>query len=295
MKQLTAVTGFILATVSALLSAQVPVPAQYSLVRRYHEGETLAYRMNGINESWRYTIQSDSVVKKDANGAFFEEIRWSGMQSNGQPVVLSAAMQQMWQRFSLDPNFILLPPNMSQLERQLVGPVTDFGTFYVDLWLVLKTGQLAKPGDHFRFSMPRPGSWADGSRILVGEDSIDFDMTWKGTNQADQTATLVIRHVPPAKPAIHLGADWMQKPVADTPNNFVQVRKSQDGKFEAAVGQETFDVELKVDLKDGKILHGSMENPVRTIERTCTDQALTQCDTAKPHDILRRIEITLIQ
>jgi len=291
MKQMLA-TGLLLCTASTALSAQAPAPNP--LHRQYREGQTLSYRMNVLNESWRYSIQSDSIIKKDANGAFFEEIRWSGMQSNGQPAVLSAAMQQMRQRFSLDPNFILVPPNMRQLEPQLVGPVTDFGTFYADLWIVLKTGQLTKPGDHFHFSVPITPSWADGSRILLGEDSFDFDMTWKSTNQADQTAILLIRHVPPAKPTVHLSADWMQKSVADTPNNWVQVRKLENGKFEAAVGQETFDVELKVDLKDGKILHGSMENPVRTIERTCTDQALTQCDTAKPHDILRRIDITLV-
>jgi hypothetical protein len=287
------VTGLLLCSAASLLLAQTPPPNP--LHRQYREGETLTYRMTGINESWHYSIQSDSIVKKDASGAFFEEIHWSGMQSNNQPVVLSAAMQQMRQRFSLDPNFVPVPPNMRQIEPGMVGPVTDFGTFYVDLWLVLKTGQLTKPGDHFYFNMPITPSWADGNQILVGEDSFAFDMTWKSTNTADQTATLVIRHIPPEKPTIHLSAAWMQKPAADTPNNWVQVQKSTAGKFEAAVGKETFEVELKVSLKDGRILHGIMKNPVTTIERTCTDAALTQCDAPRPHEIMRTIEITLVQ
>jgi len=291
MKQAIA-PGLLLCTASFMLLAQTPAPNP--LHRQYREGETLVYRMTALNDAWRYSIQSDSTVKRDANGAFFEEVHWSGMQSNGRRVVLSAAMQEMRQRFSLDPNFIPVPPNMHQIEPRMVGPVTDFGTFYADLWIILKTGQLTKPGDHFYFVMPITPSWADGNQLLVGEDSFAFDLTWKSTNPADQTAILMIRHVPPEKPTVHLTADWMQKPVADTPNNWVQVKKLPDGKFEAAVGKETFDVELKVDLKDGKILHGSMKNPLTTIERTCTDAGLTQCDAPKPQEILRTIEISLV-
>jgi hypothetical protein len=290
MKEMIA-TGLLLCAASAVLIAQAPAPNP--LHRQYREGEKLVYRMNGINESWNYSIQANSIVKKDANGAFFEEIQWSGMESGSQKVVFPASAAEFRQKLSLDPNTMPSMPNLKQIDPKMVGPVTDFGTFYVDLWLVLKTGQLAKPGDHFYFYMPMTPSWADGNQVLVGEDSIAFDMTWKSTNATDQTATLVIRHVPPEKPTIHLSADWMQKPVADTPNNWVEVKKLQDGKFEAAVGKETFEVELKVDLKDGKILHGSMKNPVTTIERTCTDASLTQCDAPKPHEIQRTIEITL--
>jgi hypothetical protein len=286
-------TSLLLCLSPAVLYAQTTVPNP--LHRQYHEGETLVYRMTGINESWHYSIQANNVVKKDANGAFFEEVQWSAMVSGSQPVALSASSTAMRQQFSLDPNFTPAPLNLRQIDPRMIGPVTDFATFYVDLWLALKTRQLTKPGNHFYFNMPMPSSWADGNRTVLGEDSIAFDMTWKSTNAADQTATLAIRHVPPEKPKIHLIADWMQKPVADTPNNWVQVQKSTDGKFEAAVGKETFDVELKVSLKDGKILHGSMKNPVMTIERTCTDQALTQCDAPRPHEIMRMIEISLVQ
>jgi hypothetical protein len=54
-------------------------------------------------------------------------------------------------------------------------------------------------------------------------------------------------------------------------------------------------VEIKVSTADGKILSATMDNPVKTIERTCEDAALTKCGDAKPHDILRKIDITLVQ
>ena len=33
-----------------------------------------------------------------------------------------------------------------------------------------------------------PSSWADGTRVLVGEDAIDFDMTLKSMDAAAKTA-----------------------------------------------------------------------------------------------------------
>jgi hypothetical protein len=83
--------------------------------------------------------------------------------------------------------------------------------------------------------------------------------------------------------------------VADTPNNWVEVEKNDDGKFEAAVGKETFDVELKIDLTDGKILSGTMDNTVKTIHCTCEDQQLTKCSAPVPHEITRKIEIALVK
>ena len=61
------------------------------------------------------------------------------------------------------------------------------------------------------------------------------------------------------------------------PNNWVSVQKGQDGKFEAGVGEETFDVELTVSLKDGKILSGQMDNVVKTVERTCCLLYTSRC------------------
>jgi hypothetical protein len=271
-----------------------PAPPQNPLHRTYHEGETLAYQMKGQNEAWHYTIRADGIVTKSATGPFLEEYRWSGMESNGNPLALSAETQAYRQKVSLDPVYMPGMPPLNNVDRALIGPITDFMTFYSDEWLALRMGALKKPGDHFYFPMPFNPSWADGTHVLLGEDSIAFDMTWKSTNEADHTALILIRHLPPAKPTVHLTADWMKKPVADTPNNWVEIEKTDDGKFEADVGNETFDVELKIDLTNGKILSGSMDNTVKTIHCTCEDQELTKCGDPVPHEINRKIEIELI-
>jgi hypothetical protein len=85
----------------------------------------------------------------------------------------------------------------------------------------------------------------------------------------------------------------MQTPVADTVNNWVEVTKTKDGKYEAGVGKETFDVTMTVSTVDGRILFASMDNPVVTSGRECEDAALTKCGVAQPHTIHRQIEIAL--
>ena len=281
---------------AALLSAaaQPPAPKPNPLERQYRDGETLNYRMNATNESWHYAIQADGVVRKDPTGVFYEEYRWSKMDSSGQPVALAPQMTDFRQRLTLDTRENPSVPDLSKVDPRTIGPITDMLTFYSDLWLANKTGQLAKPGDHFYMKYGVPSSWADGNYVLLGQSAVDFDLTWKSVDPAAKTATLVIRHVPPEKLTVQLPADWMQAPVGDRPNNWVGVNKGQDGKFEASVGEETFTVELTVSLTDGKILKGTLDNLVKTVARTCTDRALTQCDPAKPHQIERKIDIALL-
>jgi len=132
------------------------------------------------------------------------------------------------------------------------------------------------------------GGWA---HTLIGESAIDFDVTLKAVDAAAGTATLVVKHVPPEKSSVKLPAAWMQTPVGDAPNNWVGVTKKQNGTYTASVGEEKFTDEIKVSLADGKILSATMDNPVKAIERVCEDEALTKCGDAKPHDILRKIEI----
>jgi hypothetical protein len=274
-------------------TAQKASPDPNPLARHYRDGESLVYSMKAVNESWHYSIKAEGTVGKDAAGNYFEEYGWSGLVSDGQPIALPAQSQTFRQRLSLDPNSTNGIPNLSQVDPRLIGPITDFLTFYADLWLAIKTGQLAKAGDHLYVPNGAPSSWADGTNVLLGESSIDFDLTLQSVDRASQTAVLVVRHVPPAKTQVHLPAVWMQNPVAGTPNNWVLVGKTPDGKYTAQVGKETFTVDLRVSLADGKILSASMDNPVKTIARICDDQALTQCGPAQPHEIERKIEIAL--
>ena len=131
----------------------------------------------------------------------------------------------------------------------------------------------------------------DGTRVLVGEDAIDFDMTLRTVDAAAGTALLEVKHVPPKDSAVPFKAAWMQAPVGDGTNNWVEIVKNAQGKYEAGVGLEMFTVDLTVSTADGHIVSATMENPVSTIERVCEDEALTTCGPAKRHEILRKIEL----
>ena len=263
------------------------------LLRRYREGEKLNYLMTGVNENWHYQIQADGVVKKDANGTFFEEYGWSHLISDKEKVDLPPASINFRQQLSLEPSRNPSIPNLRQVDPRLIGPITDLLTFYTDLWLAEKAGKLTHAGDHFYFSHGNANSWADDNSVLIGEDAIDFDLTLAKVDRTKNTATLIVHHVPPEKSKLDLPAEWMRKPIADTTNNWVQVQKTRNGGYLAAVGKETFDVSMVLSLEDGKILSGSLENSVRTVERDCMDAALTNCSEPRTHAIGRHVEISL--
>jgi hypothetical protein len=249
--------------------------------------------MTATNEDWHYTADASGTAKKTASGSYIEEFRWTGMASNGQPITLAPAMAEFREPLSLDPSWTPSAPGMSKTDPKMSGPILDFMTFYVDLWLMNKIGILQHAGDHFLVPNPQPSSWADGTHVLVGKDHIDFDLNLQSIDPVKQTAVVVVHHVPPSHPNLQLPADWMQAPVADTANNWVEVTKTKDGKYQAGVGKETFDVTIIVSTADGKILSASMDNPVVTSTRLCDDAALTKCGVAQPHTIHRHVEIAL--
>ena len=276
-------------TPNSNLATTTPSP----LARHYTEGERLTYHMKGDNEGWTYEVQANGVVKKDPAGHLVEEYGWSEFKSNA-PMTLSAASLGFRQTLSLDPATQPAIPNLSQVQSFLIGPITDMLTFYSDLWLTIRQNELKRAGDHAYVKVGTPASWADGSYVTVGEDSIDFDLTLKELDNSNQVATLLVRHVPPPQPKVKLASAWMQAPVADTPNNWIQVSKNQAGKYDAAVGKETFDVEIKVSLKDGKILLATLDNLVQTRRRECSDAAALDCGQPTDHTIHRQIELHLV-
>lgn len=264
------------------------------LIRRYTEGKRLSYRMDAVNEGWRYQTEAEGVVKKDQGGRYYEEYHWSHFVSDARPIALTAAGLEFRQMVSLDPAIKPSLPDLSKTDLRLIGPITDLLNFYVDLWLANTRAHLARAGDQYSFNRGAPGSWADGKHVLLGEDAIVFNFELQDVDLVHHTATVVVHHVPPQEVEIKLPASWMHQAVEDTPNNWVEVRRTED-KYSAAVGKETFDVVIKVSLADGKILFGTIDNPVMTVERECDDAALTKCGDPKRHPIHRHVEIALIQ
>jgi hypothetical protein len=294
MKMQVATVCLLMCAWPSFVGGQAPSAPANPLHRTYHEGEKLVYHMKGINEAWHYEIEADGAVKKDAAGKFFEEYQWTKMETTRQQLPPTASAGDFRQRLTLDPDQNPSAPDLTKVDPSMIGPITDMMTFYVDLWLANKLGALKKAGDQFYFRNPMPAaSWADGTHVLVGVSAIDFDMTLKSVDSAAGTAVLEVKHVPPEKSALPEKAAWMQVPVGTAPNNWMTVQKTPEGKFSAGVGEETFTDEITISLADGHIVSATMDNPVKTIERVCEDEALTKCGDAKPHLIVRKIEITL--
>ena len=273
--------------------AQTPAVVPSPLARHYTEGEKLTYHMKASNDGWTYEVQANWIFKKDAAGHFIEEYAWSDFKSDA-PMSLSPASLAFRQTLSLDPAISPSIPNLSQVQPFLIGPITDLLTFYADLWMAIRQSGLVHSGDHAYVKFGGPISWADGNYVILGEDSIDFDLTLKDLNTSAQVATLLVKHVPPPQPTVKLPAAWMQTPVADTPNNWIDVKKNGAGEFGAEVGKETFDVEVKISLKDGKILSATLDNPVLARKRECSDAALLDCGQPVDHHIRRQIEMHLV-
>lgn len=277
----------------AIQSEQSAPANSVNLDRRYREGETLRYEMKAKNRGWEYQIQADAVVKKDSEGVFYEEINWSHLHSNT-AITVSPSKQVSTQTLSLaETSKYLKIPNLSTVQAGLVGPMTDMLAFYSDVFLA-KQLKLSHAGQHATLEHGTPNSWADGKRVLIGEDSIDFDLTFVSTDPDKHTAIILVRHVPPAHPQVKLQADWMKADVGNAPNNWVVVEKTSDGGFMAQVGQETFDVHLKLDTRDGKILSADLHNTVVSVRRNCADRALLKCDAARPESIVRDVSLTLV-
>jgi hypothetical protein len=267
-------------------------PADLSLLsRHYREGEKLSYHMTATNKdnvsTKSYEAHADGVVKKDSAGNFYEEYQWSGIVWDGQ---LAAVPRNFRQILSLDPRFKPVLPDLRKATPGLVGPVLDLMTFYVDLEFAIRHG-LNHVGDHVYVKFGRPSSWAAGEGAILGESSVDFDLTLQAIDGSAKMATVLVRHIPPAQSQVQLPASWMQSPVAGTPNNWVSVRKGSNGKYVASVGKETFDDVIKTSLTDGRILSATMDNPVEVLERQCTDAALTVCGDPIRYQIRRRIAI----
>lgn len=277
---------------------QVPSATQRSLfARHYREGETLQYRMTtsnrGATDTLRYTVAADVSVKKDDDGRFYEDIGWHDMIVNGTPFDLPAQSRAFRQQLTLEPNPAHLKvPDLAQVHPILIGPITDLLTFYSDVF-VARQGTLNTPGDHFYVKHGTPASWADGRRVLIGEDSIDFDVTLEGLDRTAGTLTLRVRHVPATPPQIKVPADWMQPPVADTPNNWVQVERNANGTETASVGQETFIAIVTLSLTDGRIVTATLDNPVQVRERECENEALTVCGGPIRYEIRRMVDLRI--
>jgi len=278
---------------AATLPLRAQSPDQSLFARHYREGDSLHYVMKATNQGRARTItyqaRADGVVRKDSLGRTVEDFEWSHLVLDEHDVPLAARTDAVRQQLTLSPGF-MIPPSVARTDPRLVGPVLDLLTFYVDLWLAAKM-PLAHAGDHAHLPRTAPNSWADGRVVILGADAVDFEITLVSLDSAAGQARLLVRHVPPAKAVVPFPVSWMQAPLFDTPNNWVEVTKTSDTSYVAGAGRETFDVEIDVSLTDGRIVAATMDNPVDLVERVCRDAALTVCAPPYRYRILRRIAL----
>jgi hypothetical protein len=269
-------------------------PHTVILKREYRDGETIAYHMKAVNEGHlrtvRYEAEASAKVRLEPAGPFSENFAWTDLVVNGQPLVLTTASQQFREELSLSPEYTLSVPDLSKVQPILIGPITDLLTFYADVQLALRQKDLVRAGDHVYVKHGTPSSWADGTYTLFGQDSIDFDITLTKVDAIAREATLMIRHVPPAEGQIPFPAAWMAAPAGRFPNNWAEVQKGQ-GKYSAEVGEETFEVTIKLSIPSGRILSAEMDNPVDILGRDCEDAALTKCGAPSRYKIRRRVSL----
>jgi hypothetical protein len=289
------VGSFFLAAMQAWPQEPAGEPDAGLPARKYEEGEAIVYNLRattqGRDRITRYTARASGIVRKTPSGAYYEDLEWTDVAVDGTPVALPQAVSSFRQRLSLAPDAPPQIPNLAQVHPSLVGPIVDLLNFYADVLLVTRVTGLARAGDHVYLNHNRPNSWADGRYLLVGEDAVDFDITLRDLDASGRTATFVVRHVPPAAPAIKITADWMGKPVAAAPNNWTQLGRNPAGKYTAAVGSAVVNVTLVMDLGRGRLLSATMDNPVEILERDCQDVAATRCGEPVRYRITRTIEL----
>lgn len=291
------ISGWLITIVAAavVVNAQEASRAVSPLVRRYVEGERTTYHMTGSNKDvhrdLRYEADATCTVKKNADGVFVDDFEWTRLVVNKTAIELPKGKDAIHQVLSRDPAFKLSIPDLSKVPPMMIGPITDLLTFYADLQLAVRDQKLIKQGDHFYFAHGAPASWADGATVVVGEDSIDFDVTLAKIDAQAGTASTVVRHVPPKKPQIRKVADWTSVPVADTENNWIEVVKIGADSYLGQVGKETFDVELRTRLSDGHLISAKLDNVVDVLERPSKKPDLSQPGDESRYKIVRTIEL----
>src|SRR5580658_9482510 len=158
--------------------APAPSPTQPLLARHYQDGEKIAYTISCINQSraktTEYEARAEGVVGKNPSGAFVENFAWTDLDVNDNQVRLSAASRAFREPLSLAPGFKLAIPDLGQVQSGLIGPIADLLTFYADVKIAMNQKGLRHAGDHAYVSFGAPNSWADGTKVVVGQDSIDF-------------------------------------------------------------------------------------------------------------------------
>lgn len=260
----------------------------YTYVRHYVKGQVSNYSYTE-NEDGAVTTAEARLRSYIHGGIGGEQVKWFELTSAGQNMNAQARAFPPYD-LSLDPRDPdgLALPN-TQTAGDLLGPITDLGTFYVDLSIPVGIDNLHQPGQSYTDPTPLSGNFASATSP-VGQDLIQLTTTLTSLNATQ--ATFTSTYVPPPQGGLTLTQPFMDSPVCgSTPNNFELVQQQGTG-YQALWGCENFTVTTVVNRPSGQIVSAQITNPLQLDEVTCTDEALTDCQAPVPLTIPRTAQLT---
>lgn len=231
------VSGCVFCSCSSLINREPATSVlEKPIQRKYIEGETLKYRilMSHVydgKETSTYDSIATGIVRKDQQGSFFEEFQWTSILDEGVAVKFTKADKEFRQILSLSPPFKLaIPKELTNLSPFMMGPITDFLTFYVDQSLIIReSSALQKAGDHIYLNTAIASSWGKG------QDCLDFDVSLASVDQNKKIAEIIVSHLPPSKICITPAAPWMYEQTTESPNNWYNVEKEANNWLASAL------------------------------------------------------------
>lgn len=271
-----------------------PPAGPVSLARRYREGDSLRFHMEASSVDRgavvRYGADVRGVVRRDSLGRFFEDLRWSNLTRNGQPVELTGDDASTRQRLTLAGDYEIAP-DPAHTNPRLIGAQSDLFTMYSDLVLAAKQPGLRQAGDSVFVAGSAKRTWGDGVYVRAGEDALDLVLGIASVDRKAGTAQVRARHVPPAANRVVRPLAWMRDTTIHTPINWVQVAEGMGGRWVASAGRESLDVTLTVDLASGRLRAATLFNPIDVIERGYADTSFAAARDSIYYRMERRVTV----
>ncbi len=259
------------------------------LERKYVEGEILKYRIlnsyysNG-NPTGGYEGNAISIVKKGADGVFFEELQWNKITKNGIQIEVPLEFRQ---HVSHDPNFKMgLPPKGLANTAALL----DTLNFYANYFVAAKS-KVRNINDHdYVDNKGIPATWTDGNVVIFGADCIDFEITLvsvKGDYASFRVANVPSKNI--CNYSYPTELKWLNRFMKNTSNNWFNVIDLKDGSYVIQYGLETINTIININLSTGKIVSASMHNPVIHQTAVCKGLAENTCGKFKEESLSREV------
>ena len=268
--------GFLQVALAVALVTAIAEPAQmneppdeHSYQRRYVEGEKYSYEV--VTEGPEPDIAiADVEVRLDGSRPH-EWIQWRSLES-GSKDLSEAAKRMPGYSLSLLPDAPL--PLVKPVDNpEMMGPVTDFYTFYFAVSHLAGSDQVKRIGETYLRPEPVVGDWSDGKDFLAGQsrERVSIKLVTLTPRLAGYETTFA------PVGGTEFVASWMADPACDgQPNNFQMVKSQQPG-YLAVWGCEHYSIHSDTDRRTGQILSAQMIDDLRWHLKFCQDRELQTC------------------